>query len=230
MAPVSILPNADRPSGLLLANPPPPPPEPTFKTTAIKGQLIRRNPLNSRVHQANESSVWKPSTCLWVQLVRRLISSSTPTSGINVAYQHYFGRALEDTLLPHGLQLPQTNVQTCTLNPPAFQQPCGLGLERILALLRAFLPDWKLSSPFNSERVLWGFLELLLQPPPSISSSAKGQGRFAYQSSHDHPCRIPGLLIRLQNTCVIKPSPFYVILVGNSAVLKPTRKHQLVTE
>ncbi|VDK25307.1 unnamed protein product [Taenia asiatica] len=173
LAPVSILPNADRPSGLLLANPPPPPPEPTFKTTAIKGQLIRRNPLNSRVHQANESSVWKPSTCLWVQLVRRLISSSTPTSGINVAYQHYFGRALEDTLLPHGLQLPQTNVQTCTLNPPAFQQPCGLGLERILALLRAFLPDWKLSSPFNSERVLWGFLELLLQPPPSISSSAK---------------------------------------------------------
>ncbi|CDS43714.1 conserved hypothetical protein [Echinococcus multilocularis] len=167
--PASILPNDDRPSGLLLANPPPPPPEPTFKTTAVKGQLIRRTPLNSKASQGDELSVFKPSTCLWIHLVRRLISSSTSASGVNVTHQHYFGRALEDTLLPHGLQLPHTNIQTCTLNPPNFQHPWGLGLERILALLRAFLPDWKLSSPSNSERVLWGFLELLLQPPPSAS-------------------------------------------------------------
>ncbi|VDM16244.1 unnamed protein product [Hydatigera taeniaeformis] len=171
MAPTSILLNTDRPSDLLLDNPPPPP-ESAFRTTAIKGQLIRRNPLNPKVPQGNEFSVWKPSTCLWIYLVRRLISSSNSPLGINVAHQHYFGRALEDALLPHGLQLPQTNVQTCTLNPPAFQQPCGLGLERILALLRAFLPDWKLSSPSINERVLWGFVELLLQPPPTSSDAA----------------------------------------------------------
>lgn len=80
----------------------------------------------------------------------------------------------------HWFQLRQTYLHIRT--PPKTQmngkvvtnEPYEPDLDRIMALLRVFVPEWREAHPTNSEQVLWAFLDLILSPPLERSSSTKG--------------------------------------------------------
>ncbi|VUZ50921.1 unnamed protein product, partial [Hymenolepis diminuta] len=226
-------------SDLLLDNPPP---EPTTKVTVTKGQLIRRNPPAANSGSGDKkddahSSEYKPSTALWVHLVRRLLMGSE-TKEFDFVQQLCFGSILEDRILAHGIQLRQTDF--AKLSPPALRtskdlpeaqlqqqnpdqfdlgyhwlqlrqtylhiqtapkvqpntkvvinEPYEPDLDRIMALLKVFVPEWKEGRPTNSEQVLWAFLDLLLSPPSEKANSE-------VSSPFPAPRLILGLLLGLE--------------------------------
>ncbi|VDO04008.1 unnamed protein product [Rodentolepis nana] len=226
-------------SDLLIDNPPS---ELTNKVTVTKGQLIRRNPsvANSAKGDGKDdihSSEYKPSTALWVHLVRRLLMTSE-IEEFDYEKQLCFGGTLEDCILPHGMQLRQTDF--VKLSPPSLRgskdipesqlqqqnpdqydlgyhwfqlrqtylhirtppkvqpnakvvinEPYEPDLDRIMALLRVFVSEWRDGRPTNSERVLWAFLDLLLSPP-SDKANLKDSSPFPA------PRLILGLLLGLE--------------------------------
>ncbi len=104
-------------------------------------------------------------TRLWLDVANRLSQCSPPTTEDEGSGNSCLGTALEDALLPHGTQLPQTGTTALPPHPVHVTQPTGIGLERVISLLRRFLPS---ANSFPAARddadnqLLWGLLELVL--------------------------------------------------------------------